>query len=204
MDNSELHFEPELVCKLKLALKKAGFTDELIDRLFEAGRLELIREFLLGQKEICPLESVIELGVEPLPDGKLTVYKHEKWKSWRFVPGQIKLYRSPLQVEGKSIRGERLLGERGIKNQCLGNACLFDWFRKHRERIPVPADLNSTVVGNRRLCFPGTTYRNGDSHLGVRCMTQLGQEWIFTQFMVLKELWSPNDFVVYIDPPVSR
>ncbi|MFH1169969.1 MAG: hypothetical protein V1704_00135 [Candidatus Vogelbacteria bacterium] len=202
MDNDEFRSELELAVEIQRALRGANYTPELTKSLIDPGNLLAIKEVLAGRMEICPLESVIDLGVEPLPDSKLTVYKHEKYKRWRFVPGQIKLYRSPSQVEGKSIRGDKLLGERGIRDQCLGNACLFDWFRKNCERIPT--SWVSPGAGNWRVCFPGTTLRDGESHLGVRCMVQLHQEWNFTQFMRLKEPWCPNDYILYIDPPVSR
>ena len=202
MDNNEFRLSLELALKIEQATGKAKYTPELVNSLADPEKLLLFKEVLEGRMEICPLESVINLGVEPLLDGKLTVYQHERYRSWRFDPEQIKFYRSPVQIKGQSIRGGKLLKERGINNQCLANACLFDWFRRHRERIP--PKFNSTGIGNRTFCFPGTTCRDGESHLGVLSLVQLQEEWFFKQFVRLEDLWPPNYYVLYIDPPVSR
>ena len=202
MGNDEFRLDLELALKFQQAACKADYTSGLVESLANPEKLLLFKEVLEGRMEICPLESVIHLGADPLPTDGLVICQHERWRDWRFVPEQIKFYRSLTQTKGRSIRGSSLLKERGIRDQCLANACLFDWFRRHRERIP--EDWASTGAGNRRLCFPGTIYRDDGGHQGVRCMSHLNQEWIFTQFLRLEDLWSPNDFVLYIDPPLSR
>ncbi len=206
MEDRPFILTPELAVRIQEAVRQVGLNQEFVEQLANPTKLSEVAAVLRGEVMTCKPDDIIPLGAEAwLPNAAehehWAVYSHTRYPDWRFHPSQLKLFRSEAQIAGKTIWGDKLLGRPELKGKSLANSCLLDWFRLHIARVPREwSEL--TRVGRPAISFPGTVYRDGAGYLAVRCLTEIDDSQWTWQSRRLKSYWSPNDFVLYVDPPL--
>ncbi len=193
-----------LTTALLEAMNVAGWTSRdqrlFLESLTKPENLASALDIFSGCKIAVDPESIIDLEADPLPINGFTCHENIRYGPWRLIPEQVKLHPLVTQMRSKMVRGDKLCAE--IKGKCLANGRLFGHYRKKVSRIPVKWQRLGERVGGSTILFPGTTYRRQeDGEIGIYGFSFIADEWI-PQFFRLKELWGPNCFLAYIDPPI--
>jgi hypothetical protein len=162
--------------ELKLAFRRANYTNNDIKRLCEGTILSDVRNVLLGHAEVKTLEHVIDLDADPfIPDGcTVEEGKHQKGGSFKWDPAKVQLYLSPNQQNGKSMKGEALFAE--LAGKPVFNANLLDYLLAHKHLIP--EGWKKDEQGRTRyIFFWGTEYRCSGGRPFVRYLCWADGRW---------------------------
>jgi hypothetical protein len=172
--SEELMLDVGQANELKLAFRKAGFTNIDIKRLTESSQLRSIRELLLGNAEITQVTHFIDCDKDPvIPYGDWTIADHQKQGSWTWNPSEVSLYLTDQQKKG-TIRGDELCNE--LTDKKVLNVCVLDYLLEHPQLIP--ESWKKDEEGNTRfIFFWGTIYRNSDGDLCVGYLFWDGVQW---------------------------
>jgi len=166
--------------ELKLAFRRADYTNEEIKRLCEGAILVDVRKVLLGHARIVPVEHVITCtcgSFLPHLGSGWSEEEHrfcgtmqlEKRDGHLFLNGKkVERYLSPNQRGSKVIQGHNLRKE--LANQSTLCACVLDYLLRHTELIPEDWKRGSTF-------FWGTIFRSPDGGLGVAYLYWRGRRW---------------------------
>lgn len=171
---SELMLDVGQANELKLAFRRADFTNDDIKRLCEGSVLADVRSVLRGHASIAVIEHVIDCDAQPyLPDGWF-VEEHQKGGQWKFDPKQVNFYLSKGQQGGKTIEGNKLRKE--LAKKPVFNANVLDYLFANPHLIP--EDWKKDENGNTRyIFFWGTVYRSRGGYLFVRYLCWDGGAW---------------------------
>ena len=201
MDEEKLHFEPELVLKLKGSMQEAGWKTELVERTASPEFQRKSLEVLLGESEIIPVELSINLDREPYLPTDWRRLRHQTFgREWKWEPLQLELYFSEEQRrDGGRVWGKKLV-KRIQKTRRPLNACALDYLRRHRKYLPDAWFEWLKVDKRRTICFVGTTYANQDGFECVRCLCLDAKDQLIWNSRKLKEYWDGNDVVVLMIP----
>ena len=200
MDGDKTLWDPKLICRMMETIV-GKLPPELVERLLEPGNLELLEEFLRGQKEICvPNYAIVLDGEIPKPSKDWVIFQNQEQGSIIFDPTQISFFQSEAQKKGEKIRGDKLLKEAGLnlKGKKLLNALFPEWCRRHPSRIPDEWAMTNSG-GTRTVAFVGTIFRDNEAHRVVRCLCRDDNHWM-TPYRRLDEMWSPNEMIAVWDP----
>ncbi|MEK7585194.1 MAG: hypothetical protein AAB455_01615 [Patescibacteria group bacterium] len=206
MEDRPFILTPELAVRIQEAVRQAGENQDFVEQLINPTKLSEVAAVIRGEVMTCEPDDIVPLGAEAwLPNAAehehWAVYSHIRQPNWRFQSSQLKLFRSEVQIKGGVIRGDKLLNRQELRGKSLANSCLLDWFRLHIARVPREwSEL--TGDGRPSILFPGTIYRDGAGYLAVRCLTEIDDRQWTWQSRRIKSYWSPNDFVLYVDPPL--
>jgi hypothetical protein len=160
--------------ELKLAFRRANYTNDDIKRLCEGTVLSDVRNVLLGHAEVKTLEHVINLNADPFVPNGWKVEQHELGGSFKWDPAQVQFYLSEPQRKEKSIEGNKLRKE--LEGKSVFNANLLDYLLAHPNLIP--EDWKKDEKNRTRyIFFWGTIYRDSDGNLCVRCLYWHGGGW---------------------------
>lgn len=162
--------------ELKLAFRRANYTNNDIKRLCEGTILSDVRNVLLGHAEVKTREHIIDLDADPfIPDGcTVEEGKHQKGGSFKWDPAKVQLYLSPSQQDGRSINGEALSAE--LAGKPVFNANLLDYLLAYKYLIP--EEWKKDEQGRTRYTsFLGTEYRCSGGHPFVRCLSWTDSRW---------------------------
>jgi hypothetical protein len=164
---SDLMLDVGQANELKLAFRKANYTNDDIKRLCEGSVLADVRNVLLGHAEVKLVEHVIDLDADPFVPNNWKVEKHQQGGSFKWDPKQVQFYLSEPQRKEKSIEGNKLRKE--LEGKPVFNANLLDYLLAHPHLIP--EDWKQDEKGRTRyIFFWGTIYRHSDDYLYVRCL----------------------------------
>lgn len=198
MDGDKHLWDPKLLCRAIENLSDK-LPPDLVERLLEPDNLDLIREFLLGRKEICVPNYTIDLERKPLPPYRdWVILEHEGQGSMIWDPTRISFFQSEVQKRGGKVKWPKLLKERNLKGKKLLNACLPEWLRHYISRIPDEWAMTAGG-GIYTIGFVGTTFRDAASHRVVQCLRQSDGQWR-SPFKRLDEEWGPNDVIAVLNP----
>jgi hypothetical protein len=172
----------------------SGCLADLRDANFR--RFDDPKEFRNRIREVCGLlpidskgqiEHTINYNDKPFVPDNWEVERHDlvTWGGGRvrltregdnlYLDGKkIEFYLSPSQVEGKSIKGDKLNKE--LENKCVLNACVLDYLRKHPELIPESWKVDERGR-TRRISFWGTMYRDSKGNLDARFLYWYLDRW---------------------------
>lgn len=172
---SDLMLDVGQANELKLAFRRANYTNDDIKRLCEGNTLADIRNVLLGKAEVNMLEYVIDLNADPfIPEG-WSVVQHQRGGSFKWNPKAVKLYLSKPQRKEESIDGNKLGRELENKPAVL-NANILDYLLAYPHLIP--EEWKKDEKGRtRNIFFWGTLYRGSVGGLFVRCLCWGGGKW---------------------------
>jgi hypothetical protein len=162
---SDLMLDVGQANELKLAFRKANYTNDDIKRLCEGNVLADVRNVLLGHAEVKLVEHVIDLDADPFVPNNWKVEKHQQGGSFKWDPAQVQFHLSPNQQNGKVIEGNKLRKE--LEGKSVFNANLLDYLLAHPNLIP--EEWKQDEQGRTRyIFFWGTIYRYSDGNLCVR------------------------------------
>lgn len=175
--DTELMLDVGQANELKLAFRRAGWTNAEIKKLCEgnllAHLLPLVREHV--DATTVTTQHLIDCDADPFIPNGWTVESHKKGGRFAFDPAKIRLYLSPNQQGGKHIEGTKLL-RKELANEPVLNANILDFLLKNPYLIPEEwkKDANGNI---RYIFFWGTIYRLSNGDLYVRSMYWLVGSW---------------------------
>lgn len=183
MSNNDLMLDVGQANELKLAFRRADYSNDDIKRLCEGNVLAGVRRVLLGHAAIMDVEHVIDCDADPfVPDG-WSVEEHQKGGAlrWDIETQNDALYLSKGQAGSKHIEGNELLKELTEKGVPVLNANALDYLLANPYLIP-------EEWKGQNVAFWGTRYRHCKGHLCVRCLGWRsgrcigGHNWISLDF----------------------
>ncbi len=179
---SDLMLDVGQANELKLAFRRADFSNDDIKRLCEGNVLVEVRSVLRGHASIAVIQHVIDCDTNPfnpwVSDG-LTIEEHQKGGKWKFDPKQVEFFLASGQKDGKVIEGNKLRKE--LAKKPVFNANVLDYLLAHPELIP--DEWKTDRNGNTRyIFFWGTIYRNRGGYLFVRCLYWRRDMWRWIHF----------------------
>jgi hypothetical protein len=160
--------------ELKLAFRRAGYSNDEIKRLCEGDTLADVRNVLLGLAEIKEMEHIIDCDGDPFVPSGWRVEKHEKSGFFKWDPKAVRLYRSKFQYGSKHIGSDELREEMVGKSVLPAN--VLDYLIAHPHLIP-KAWKKEADGYTTHIFFWGTIYRDPDGHLSVRDLYWDGGKW---------------------------
>lgn len=154
--------------ELKLAFRRANWSNDDIKRLCEGNVLADVRSVLRGHTFINVI-NVINCDADPFNpwanDG-FTIEEHQKGGQWKFDPTHVEFFLASDQKDDKVIEGNKLCKELA-KKLCF-NANILDYLLENPHLIPEEWKMDGN--GNTRyIFFWGTIYRYGGSRR-IRCL----------------------------------
>ena len=161
--------------ELKLAFRRADFSNDDIKRLCESNVLADVRCVLLGRAVINVVEHVIDCDAQPfVPDG-WSVEEHQKGGAFKWDKETQKEapYLSKGQAGSKYIEGNKLRKELTDKSTPVLNANVLDYLHANPHLIP-------EKWKGKYVFFWGTVYRDRDGPLCVRCLFWSGGRWLWS------------------------
>lgn len=163
--------------ELKLAFRRADFSNDDIKRLCEGNVLADVRSVLRGHASITVVEHAIDCDADPFnpweKDG-WTVEEHQKGGTFTWDASQVELYLASGQKNGKVIEGNKLRKE--LAKKPVLNANVLDYLLKNPHLIP--EEWKKDGQGNTRyIFFWGTIYGCRDGHRCVRYLYWRGGRW---------------------------
>ena len=156
--------------ELKLAFRRADYSNDDIKRLCEGNVLADVRRVLLGHASITVVEHAIDCDAQPFtPDG-WSVEKHQKGGTftWDKEAQKDALYLSKGQQGSKYIEGNKLRKE--MAGKPVLNANVLDYLLANPHLIP-------EEWKGKYVFFWGTVYRDRDGGLCVRYLYWGGGRW---------------------------
>jgi hypothetical protein len=166
--------------ELKLAFRRADFSNDDIKRLCEGNVLADVRSVLRGHASIGVTEHVIDCYIDPFnPRAKdgWTVEEHRRTGSWAFNPKQVEFFLPSDQMGDRYIAGNEL--RKKLEKKHVFNANVLDYLIAHPHLIP--EEWKKDAEGNtRHIFFWGTIYRHPDGRQFVRylyCWTDGMWHW---------------------------
>lgn len=175
--------------ELKLAFRRAGYSNDDIKRLCEGNVLADIRSVLRGHASITMVSHVIDCDADPFVSDGWKVEEHKKGGQLTFDPSKVKFYLSDGQRGGKYIVGNSLHKE--LADKPVMNANVLDFLLAKPDLIP--EDWKTDGAGNTRyIFFWGTVYRNSGGDLCVRCLYWKDVRWSWSSLW-LDDGWGGSD-----------
>jgi len=174
---SDLMLDVGQANELKLAFRRADFSNDDIKRLCEGTVLAGVRNVLRGHAAINVVEHVIDCDADPFnpwtKDG-WTVEEHQKGGQWKFDAKEIELFLSGNQKGDKYVEGNKLRKE--LAKKPVFNANVLDYLLANPHLIP--EEWKQDEQGNTRyIFFWGTVYRDRLGRLYVRCLSWDDGRW---------------------------
>lgn len=164
---SELMLDVGQANELKLAFRRADFSNDDIKRLCEGNVLADVRRVLLGHASVTVMEHVIDCDAAPFVPNGWKVEEHQKGSQFKFDATKVEFYLSAAQKKG-SIEGNKLRKE--LVGKPVLNANVLDYLLKNPHLIP-------DEWKGKYLFFWGTVYRDSDGGLYVRYLRWHGGRW---------------------------
>jgi len=182
---SDLMLDVGQANELKLAFRRANFSNDDIKRLCEGNVLAEVRSVLRGHASITVIEHVIDCDANPFVPDDWSVEEHRKGDQfkWNKEAQRDALYLSKGQQGGKYIEGNKLCKE--LEGKPVLNANVLDYLLANPHLIP-------EEWKGKAIFFWGTIYRDRDGDLCVRCLLWSGDRWDWG-FDWLGYDWDDND-----------
>jgi len=200
--------------ELKLAFRKAGWSNGDLKRLCEGRLLVDFRDVLLGHAEVravgrvlpdvepCdkPLKKkarakvavaqhIIDCDADPfIPEG-WSVGEHRKGGKFLWSPSSINLFLADGQKNDKCIGGDDLRAI--LKNKKVLNANVLDFLLAHPQIIP-------EAWKGKNVFFWGTIYRVRDGGFYVRVLCWGGSRWYWNFGWLCSDWCGPTPAAVAV------
>ena len=188
---SDLMLDVGQANELKLAFRRADWSNDDIKRLCEGSVLVDVRSVLRGHAAINVIEHVIDCDADPFnpwASEGFTIEDHQKGGQWKFDPKEIEFFLTSSQKSGK-VEGNKLRKE--LAKKPVFNANVLDYMLAHPELIP--DEWKTDGNGNTRyIFFWGTVYRNRDGFLYVRYLYWDVGRWRWSRSWLGHD-WYSND-----------
>lgn len=155
--------------ELKLAFRRADYSNDDIKRLCEGNVLADVRRVLLGRASITDVSHVIDCDADPFVPNGWSVVEHQKGGSFEWDASKAELWLANGQKNGRQLEGNKLRKE--VAKKVPFNACALDYLLANPHLIP------DEWKGNKYIFFWGTVYRYPDSRLLVRSLCWDGNWW---------------------------
>jgi hypothetical protein len=171
---SDLMLDVGQANELKLAFRRANYTNDDIKRLCEGTVLSDVRNVLLGHAKVKILRHVINLNADPFIPNGWKVKHHEQGGSFKWDPAQVQFYLSEPQRKEKMIEGTTL--RKALGGKSVFNANLLDYLLAHPGLIP--EEWKQDGKGRTLyIFFWGSIYRSLSGGLCVRCLYWHDGSW---------------------------
>lgn len=175
---SELMLDVGQANELKLALRRANYTNDDIKRLCEGSILADVRNVLYGDAEVKLFGHIIDCDAEPFAPEGSKVHPEDQLPgkmqgSLIWDPSAVRFYLSNFQRNGKRLIGDKLHDE--LVGKAVLPANILDYLLAHQRLIPEQWERDERGCP-RWIFFWGTIYC--DAHgLFVRCLVFLQGIW---------------------------
>ncbi len=151
---------------MKYGSLNLGQIEAIVNRL---GGMEGVQAFLAGNSEVVVKTYVIDCDAGPMiPFEGWKVEEHRKGGHLTWDPTKVLLHLSPNQIDGKSVKGDRLRKE--LAEQPVLNANVLDYLLANPHLIP-------EEWKGKAVFFWGTIYRSSGGSLCVRCLCWDSGHW---------------------------
>ncbi len=177
---SELMLDVGQANELKLAFRRAGYSNDEIKKLCEGNILTDVRNVLLGHAEIKLAEHLIDCDADPFVPNGWRVVKHQKGGFFKWDSAKVEFYLSPNQQDGKFVKGDKLRDE--LASKPVLNVNVLDYLLANPHLIP-------EEWKSRYVFFWGTVYADADGNLCVRFLYWHDVRWIWYDYW-LEYAWS--------------
>lgn len=181
--DTELTLDVGQANELKLAFRRAGYTNAEIKRLCEGDLLSRLLPVIKGHAEVTMIRYIIDCDVRFIVPHPFGIKKHIKGGEVEWDPTKVQLYLSEDQRDGELIQGHKL--HKKLTGKPVLNACVLDYLIAYPELIP-------DRWKGKRIFFWGTIYRNPVDRLLVRYIFWDGVKWSWA-FHWLNNDWYLND-----------
>lgn len=175
---SELMLDVSQAHELKMAFRRAGYSNTEIKRLCEGSALADVRQVLLGHSAITPVVCVIDCEAAPLTPCDylgghplMNLHRHEKSGQLNFPATQIE--QMLLNATECSYTEGRLLNSDACARL---NANVLDFFLLNQHLIPEKLKNKEVFFWNTRYCNPNSQYSIDDSQY-IRCLFWGDDKW---------------------------
>ena len=181
---SDLMLDVGQANELKLAFRRAGFSNDDIKRLCEGKVLTDVRSVLRGHASVTIIEHVIDCDADPFVPDDWSVEEHRKGGAfkWDTEAQRDALYLSKQQQGGQYIEGNKLRKE--LAKKPVLNANVLDYLLANPHLIP-------EEWKGKAVFFWGTIYRHRGGNLFVRYLVWYCGRWIW-DFRWLASVWNVN------------
>jgi hypothetical protein len=180
---SDLMLDVGQANELKLAFRRADFSNDDIKRLCEGKVLTEIRSVLRGHASITVIEHVIDCDADPFVPDDWTVEEHRKGGIFKWNAADVALYLDKDQKNGKVLEGNKL--RKVLVGKPVFNANVLDYLLAHPHLIP-------EEWKGKFVFFWGTIYRSRFGNLFVRDLAWDDGRWCWG-FGWLDDVWSDDD-----------
>jgi len=155
--------------ELKLAFRRADYSNDDIRRLCEGNVLADVRRVLLGLASIAVVSHVIDCDADPfVPDG-WSVEEHQKGGSFQWDASKVELWLANGQKNGGKVLEGYMLHKEMAKKVPF-NACVLDYLLANPHLIP-------EEWKGKYVFFWGTVYSYRDGSLYVRYLCWNDGRW---------------------------
>jgi hypothetical protein len=153
--------------ELKMAFRRANFSNDDIKRLCEGSILVGVRSVLRGYASVA---YVIDCDAQPFVPSGWSIEEHQKGGvlTWNKEAQKDALYLSKWQRGNKYTLGDFL--RRDLLGKPVLNATVLDYLLVNQRLIP-------EEWKGRRIFFWGTIYRDSEGYLYVRCLQWCDSSW---------------------------
>jgi len=165
---SELMLDVGQANELKMAFRRADYSNDEIKQLCEGNILADVRRVLHNHAAITAVEHIIDCDADPFVPNGWKVEEHQKGGQFKFDAAQMRFFLAEGQQNGKVLEGNKLRSE--LAGKPVLNANVLDYLLAHPHLIP-------EEWKGKAIFFWGTIYRSSDDNLHVRCLCWDGGGW---------------------------
>ncbi|MEK7520197.1 MAG: hypothetical protein AAB581_03090 [Patescibacteria group bacterium] len=165
--DKELMLDVGQANELKLAFRRAGWTNRDVKRLTEGFTLEHILPIVRGYAEVMPY--TIDCDANPFVPYDWHVMEHRKMGLFEWDPTRIELFWSSDQRASSFSIADSDKVRQELAEKVVLNANVLDWLLQNPHLIP--DEWMQKVNGvSLHTYFWGTIYANAHGDLFVRCL----------------------------------
>lgn len=183
---SDLMLDVGQANELKLAFRRADYSNDDIKWLCEGNVLADVRRVRLGHAAITVVSHVIDCDADPfVPDG-WSVEEHQKGGSFQWDASKVELWLANGQKNGEVKATESKNLRKEMARKVPLNACVLDYLLANPHLIPEEWE-------GKHVFFWGTVYCNRHGFLRVRCLYWSDDERWYWGSRWLGSLWFDGD-----------
>lgn len=163
--NDDLMLDVSQAHELKMAFRRAGWSNKEIKTLSEGSVLSDVLKVIKGYAQIIPIEHFIDTDKTPHIPLLCSIEEHRTSGLLKFDPDVVTLYLEEEQKKRNGIDGDIL--RQKLSDKQVMNANVLDYLLENPGLIPKEWE-------RKRVFFWGTIYKNCEGDLFVRSLDSTG------------------------------
>lgn len=170
---SDLMLDVGQANELKMAFRRADYSNDEIKQLCEGSILADVRRVLHKHATITVVEHIIDCDANPFVPNGWKVEEHQKSGHFKLDISLVQFFRTEGQQNGNVMEGNNLRKE--LASKPVLNANVLDYLLANPHLIP-------EYWKGKAVFFWGTIYRRSDGRLYVRCLHWDGDRWRWSNY----------------------